>query len=80
VRFDGSVRIAAPREKVWTLESNPHAASRSAPGGKPSGVIILEEQAMFVAAAHVLPFHGASRPPQQAPQRHERIAYSGAQS
>jgi carbon monoxide dehydrogenase subunit G len=49
VRFDGSVRIAASREKVWIFLSDPYGVSQCAPGVKSVEVIVPEKQFKVVA-------------------------------
>jgi carbon monoxide dehydrogenase subunit G len=49
VRFDGSVRIAAPREKVWIFLADPYAVSQCAPGVKAVEIIVPERQFKVVA-------------------------------
>jgi carbon monoxide dehydrogenase subunit G len=49
VQFDGSVKINAPREKVWTFLSDPYGVSQCAPGVKSVEVIVPEKQFKVVA-------------------------------
>ena len=44
MQFEGSVQIKAPREKVWTFLTDPHAVSQCAPGMKSVDVIVPEKQ------------------------------------
>lgn len=44
MQFEGSVQIAAPREKVWNFLTDPHAVSQCAPGMKSVEVIVPEKQ------------------------------------
>jgi len=44
MQFEGSVKINAPREKVWTFLTDPHAVSQCAPGMKSVEVIVPEKQ------------------------------------
>ncbi len=44
MQFEGTVKINATREKVWTFLTNPHAVSQCAPGMKSVEVIVPEKQ------------------------------------
>lgn len=49
MKFDGSVQINAPREKVWLFLCDPYAVSQCAPGVKSVEIIIPEKQFKVVA-------------------------------
>ena len=44
MKFDGSVQINAPREKVWLFLCDPYAVSQCAPGVKSVEIIIPDKQ------------------------------------
>jgi carbon monoxide dehydrogenase subunit G len=44
VRFDGSVQIDAPQDKVWNYLTDPYAVSQCAPGLKSVDILVPEKE------------------------------------
>jgi carbon monoxide dehydrogenase subunit G len=50
LRFDGTVNIQAPRDKVWNFLIDPHAISQCAPGLESLEVIVPDEKFKVVVS------------------------------